>query len=134
IHFQDLEALLQTHERAGLTHRAHIDLAARQEGHGTAQINSEATLDATKDRASDALFRSIGLFPTIPGYVAASLLAATAGLDAAFHLVADIDDGLARLDGDDLAFDDRALFGRVDGEAFVQEGLELLHGRFSAHI
>ena len=55
-------------------------------------------------------------------------------IDAAFHLVADVDDGLARLDGDDLALDHRALLGRVDGEAFVQEGLELLHGRFCGHI
>ena len=54
-------------------------------------------------------------------------------VDAAFHLVADIDDGLARLDGDDLAFDDRTLLRGVDLEAFVQKGLELFHGRFSAH-
>src|SRR5690606_30015194 len=49
-------------------------------------------------------------------------------IDAAFHLVADVDDGLSRLDGDDATLDDRALFGRVDFEAFVQEGFEFLHG------
>jgi NAD(P)-dependent dehydrogenase (short-subunit alcohol dehydrogenase family) len=54
--------------------------------------------------------------------------------DAAFHLVADIDDGLARFDGDDLAFDNRALFGRVDFEAFVQEGLEFLHRCVLSHV
>jgi hypothetical protein len=54
-------------------------------------------------------------------------------IDAAFHLVADIDDGLARLDGDDLALDDRALFGRVDLEAFLQEGFEFFHSVLSAH-
>ena len=55
-------------------------------------------------------------------------------VDAAFHLVADIDDGLARLDGDDAAFDDSALFGGVDLEAFLQQGFEVFHGCFSAHM
>src|SRR5690606_7276311 len=54
-------------------------------------------------------------------------------IDAAFHLVADVDDGLARLDGDDLALDDRTLFGGVDLEAVVEEGFEFLHRRFGAH-
>src|SRR5690606_14511509 len=54
-------------------------------------------------------------------------------IDAAFHLVADVDDGLSRLDGDDPAFDNAALIGGVDFEAFVQEGFEFLHRRFSAH-
>jgi hypothetical protein len=54
-------------------------------------------------------------------------------IDAAFHLVADVDDGLARLDGDDLALYDRALFGGVDLEAFLQQGFEFVHGCFSAH-
>ncbi len=166
IHLEDLEGLLQAHQRAGVAHGAHIDLRTGQEGHGTAQIDGEAALDAAEDGAFDALFRGIGFLQAVPGLFAAGFLARDRGfatgvldaveidldliadgdgggfagicefleIDAAFHLVADIDDGLARLDGDDLALDDRTLFGRVDGEAFVQEGLEFLHGRFSAHI
>jgi hypothetical protein len=54
VHLEDLEGLLETHQRAGIAHRAHIDLAAGQEGHGTAQIDGEAALDAAEDRAVDA--------------------------------------------------------------------------------
>ncbi len=54
-------------------------------------------------------------------------------IDAAFHLVADIDDGLSRLDGDDLAFDNGPFVGRVDLEAFFQKGFEFFHSCFSAH-
>ena len=54
--------------------------------------------------------------------------------DAAFHLVADIDDGLARFDRDDLAFDDRTLFGRVHFEAFFQKGFEFLHCSVFSHV
>ena len=61
-------------------------------------------------------------------------------LNTAFHFVADVDDGLARFNRDDLAFDNRALVGRVNFEAFVQEGFEFLHGcvrhkrLFSLHV
>jgi hypothetical protein len=165
IHFQDLEGLLEPHQRAGIAHGAHIDLAAGQERHGAAQIHGKATLDAAKDGAIDAVLGSIGFLKAIPSRFAARHLAADHSLaagvldvaqvdldlianrdfrglagiceffqiDTAFHLVADIDDGLPRLDGDDLAFDDTALFGGIDFEAFVQEGFEFLHRGFSAH-
>ncbi len=165
VHLQDLERLLQTHQRAGIAHGAHIDLRTGQEGDGTAQVDREAALDATEDGAFDALFAFVGLLQTVPGFLAAGLLTADrrfaagvldavqidldlvadldAGLfagigkflqiDAAFHLVADVDDGLACLDGNDAAFDNAALVGGVNLEAFIQKGLELLHGRFSAH-
>ena len=48
-------------------------------------------------------------------------------LDTAFHFVADVDDGLARFNCDDFAFNDRPFFGCVHFEAFVQEGFEFLH-------
>ena len=54
-------------------------------------------------------------------------------LDAAFHLVADVDNGLSRFDRDDLAFDDSTLIGRVHFEAFIKEGLEFLH-RCAGHM
>jgi len=144
--------LLETHQRAGVAHRAHIDLRAGQERHGAAQIDGKATLDAAKDRALDAGIVGICLFQAVPGGFASGHFTADHGfaagvlgsaqiyldlvtdrdvgrfagicefleLDAAFHLVADVDDGLSRLDGDDLALDDRTLIGRVHFEAFVQ--------------
>ena len=55
-------------------------------------------------------------------------------IDATFHLVADVDDGLTRFDCEYLAFDNAAFLRRVDFEAFVQEGLELLHGCILSHM
>ena len=159
VHFEDLERLLEPHQRACVAHGAHIDLRAGQEGHGTAKIDGEAAFDAAKDCAIDTLVVSIGFFKLIPRGFAAGLVAAdnrfATGVfdaveinfdfvahfdfrgfpgvckffefDAAFHLVTDVDDGLSRFDCDDLAFDNRALVGRVHIEAFIQEGLELLH-------
>jgi len=166
IHLEDLERLLEAHQRAGVAHRAHVDLAAGQEGHGAAEIDGEAALDAAEDRALDPLFLLVGLLQPVPRLFAAGLLAADHGLaagvldpvevdfhgvadldlrgftgiceflelDAAFHLVADVDDGLARLDGDDLALDDRALVGGVDLEAFFEEGFEFLHRCVLSHV
>src|SRR6056297_813217 len=157
VHLEDLERLLEVHQRAGVAHRAHIDLGTGQEGHGAAEIDGEAALDAAEDGAFDALLVGIGLFEAVPCGFAAGHFTADDGLatgafdraqvnldlvadldfgrlagigkflelDAAFHLVADIDDGLARLDGDHLALDDRPFDGRVHFEAFVQEGFEL---------
>jgi hypothetical protein len=165
VHLEDLERLLEAHQRARVAHGAHIDLGAGQEGHGTAEIDGEATLHAAEDGAFDALFVRHRPFPDGPRRLRGGHLVADHGLaarvldaaqidldlvadfdlgrfaraceflevDPAFHLVADIDDGLSRLDGDDLALDDRPLVGRVDFEAFVQEGFEFLHGCFSAH-
>jgi len=166
IHLEDLEGLLEAHERAGVAHRAHVHLRARQEGHGAAQVDGEAALDAAEDRALDAGVVGVGLFETVPGRLAAGHLAGEHRLaarvlggaevdldlvadgdvgrlagareflefDAAFHLVADVDDGLSRLDGDDLALDHRAFGRRVHFEAFVQEGLELLHASVLRHV
>jgi hypothetical protein len=166
VHLQDLERLLHAHQRASVTHRTDVNLRTGQEGDSAPQVDREAALDPTEDRAIDALLGGIGLFQTVPGFLAAGLLTADLGfatsvldavqidldgvahvdvglltgvgeffqVDAAFHLVADIDDGLARLDRDDLAFDDSALFGGVDLEAFLQQGFEVFHACFSAHI
>ena len=166
VHFQDLERLLEVHQRASVTHGAHIDLRTGQEGHGAAEVDSEAALDATEDGAFDALFVGICFFQTIPGGLAAGHFAADDSLatgvldcaqenldliadsdfggftgiceffqiNAAFHLVADVDDGLARFNRDHLAFDNRPFFGRVDFEAFIQKGFEVLHRYVLSHV
>jgi hypothetical protein len=73
VHLEDLERLLEAHQRAGVAHGAHIDLGAGQERHGAAEIDGEAALDAAEDRAFDALFVGIGLFQTVPGGFAAAI-------------------------------------------------------------
>src|SRR5271154_4891887 len=55
VHLEDGELLGLAHQRADVTHRTDIDLAARQEGHGAGKIDGEAAFDATEDRAHDAL-------------------------------------------------------------------------------
>ena len=159
VHFQNLERLLETHQRASSAHGAHINLRARQERNSAAQINSKAAFNTTKDRTFNALFSSVGFLQTVPCFLTARHLTgdncfafgvfdlakenfdfiancnfgsfAWFGkffkLDAAFHLVAYVDDGLARFDRDNLAFDNRTLFGRVHFEAFVQECFKLVH-------
>ena len=52
---------------------------------------------------------------------------------AAFHFVADVDDGLSRFDCDDFAFDHCTLFGRVNLEAFLQKGFEFFHC-YACHV
>src|SRR6056297_97836 len=166
IHLENLERLLETHQRSGIAHGAHIDLRAGQEGHGTAQIDGKATLDPAEDRAFDAGVVGIGFLQAVPGFLAAGHFTRNDGLatgvldlaqedfdfvtdrdvgrfagicefleiNAAFHLVADVDDGLSRFDRDDLAFDNRTLVGRVHFEAFVQKGLEFLHRCVLCHV
>ncbi len=164
--FEDLERLLETHERASITHRAHIDLRAGQERHGAAKINSEAAFDTTKDRTFDAGVVCIGLFKAIPCFFTARHLAGDdrfaarvfcgpqehldfvanrnvwrfAGvckffkINAAFHLVADVDDGLARFNCDDLAFDNSPFVGCVHFEAFIQKRFEFFHRCVLSHV
>ena len=137
VHLQNLERLLQTHQRAGIAHGAHVNLRTGKERNRAAQINCKATFNAAKDCAINALFCGIGFFQTVPGFLTARHLArdnsfatgvfdltkenfdfvadcnvgsfAWLGeffkIDATFHLVAYVDDGLARFDRDDLTFD-----------------------------
>ncbi len=165
VHLEDLERLLHAHQRAGVAHRAHVDLGAGQERHGAAEIDGEAALDAAEDRALDAVLVGIGFLKrsqaasrrALSRLIEASPRAVLdpveidldlvadgdvgrlaricefLEVDAAFHLVADIDDGLSRLDREDPALDHRTLVRRVDLETFVQEGLELLHGCVLCH-
>src|SRR5690606_20347131 len=54
IHFQDLEGLRNSAQRADVADRADVNLAAGQEGNGAGKIDGKATLDAAKDDAIDA--------------------------------------------------------------------------------
>ncbi len=158
VHLQDLERLRHVHQRPGVAHRAHVDLAARQEGHGAAEVDGEAALDPAEDRALDPLFLLVGLLEAVPRLLAPRLLAAqhrlAAGVldpveidlddvadgdlgglarggeflevDPAFHLVADVDDGLSGLDREHGALYDRPLLGGLQLEALVQERLEII--------
>jgi hypothetical protein len=55
VHLQNYEGLRQVHQRADVAHRADVDLRAWQEGHGAAEIDREAALDAAEDGALDAV-------------------------------------------------------------------------------
>ena len=87
VHLEDLERLLETHQRACVTHGAHVNLAAGQEGNSATQINGKAAFNAAKDGAFDALFVSVGFFQTIPCFFTARHLAGDDRFAArAFHL------------------------------------------------
>src|SRR3546814_18791058 len=66
VHLQKLERLRNAHQRGHVTHRADIDLAARQERHRARKIDGEAALHAAEDNAFDALLRSKLLFKRVP--------------------------------------------------------------------
>ena len=55
IHLQNLERLIDVHQRRDVADRADVDLAARQEGHGAVEIDGEAALDLVEDDAGDFL-------------------------------------------------------------------------------
>ena len=107
VHLEDLEGLRAAHQRADVAHRADVDLAARQEGHGAAEVDGEAALDAAEDHAVDALLRLVGLLEVGPGFLAPRLLArqddgavaVLVALDEELDDVADLDLGLLALAG-----------------------------------
>src|SRR6185503_4950656 len=99
VHLEDRELLVLAHQRADVAHRADIDLAARQEGHGAAEIDGEAALHATEDRAHDTLLVVERLLEHGPGFLASRLLARQHGLAfLVFHAVDEDVDHVAFLD------------------------------------
>ncbi len=74
VHLQDLEGLRRVHQRGNVAHRADVDLRARQEGHGTIEIDGEAALDLVGDLADHLLVLLEGDFETDPALFAASLV------------------------------------------------------------
>src|ERR1700704_194942 len=97
IHLEDGDLLGLVHQRADIAHRADVDLAARQEGHGAGKIDGEAAFDTTEDRAHDALLIVECLLQKGPGFLAACLVARQDGL--AFLVLHAIDE-----DVDHVAF------------------------------
>src|SRR5882724_6343007 len=99
VHLENLKGLWRAHEGAHVAHRAYIDLAAGQEGHGAREIDGETALDAPEDNAGDALVFLECLFELGPGLLAARLLAAQNGFTVLVFHALEIDlDGIADLD------------------------------------
>ncbi len=117
VHLQDLEGLRRADQRGDVAHRADIDLAARQEGHGAREIDGEAALDTAEDHAGHALVGGEALLEQRPGFLAAGLLTAELRfavlvfhpLEIDFDDVADLD--LGRLAGDGEFLEGDAAFG-----------------------
>ena len=100
IHFQDLERLGLVHQRPDIAGRTHVNLAARQEGHGAVQVNREAALDAAEDHALHAALIVERLFELDPAFFAAGLVAAQYGFAQRVLDALKIDlDGVADSDG-----------------------------------
>src|SRR6185436_4082551 len=76
VHLEDGERLLAAHQRADVAHRTDVDLAARQEGRGAAEVDGEAALHAADDRAHHGLVALVDRFQAGPGFLAAGLVAA----------------------------------------------------------
>ena len=110
VHLEDAEGLRRLHQRADVAHRAHVDLAARQEGHGAVEIDGEAALHLVEDGAGDGVVLGEGFFEPHPALLAARLLArqhrlAQRVLDALqidFDLVAGIQNAVAAADAEFL--------------------------------
>jgi len=71
VHLEDGEGLFLAHQRAHVADRTDIDLRARQEGRGAAEIDGEAALHAADDRAGDRLVALEHRFQAGPGLFAA---------------------------------------------------------------
>ena len=97
IHLEDGELLGLAHQRTDVAHRADIDLAARQEGHGARQVDGEAALHPAEDRAHDTFLVGERLLEDGPGFLATRLVARQDGL--AFLVLHAVDE-----DVDDVAF------------------------------
>ena len=150
VHLEDAEGLRRIHQRADVAHRAHVHLAARQEGHGAVEIDGEAALHLVEDLTGDGLVLLEALFEADPAFLAARLLAGehrlaervldplqidfdlVAGLQLAFasanaeflqrHAAFDLE---ADIDDGDVLLDrdDRALDDGPFGEVALGEGL-----------
>ena len=115
VHLEDGELLGLAHQRADIAHRADVDLAARQEGHGAGEIDGEAALHATEDRAHDALLVVERLLEHGPGFLAARLVARQDGL--AFLVLHAIDEDVDHVAFLDLRRADAAVGELAEGDA-----------------
>ena len=135
VHLEDLERLRRAHQGPDIAHRPDIDLAARQERHGAAEIDGEAALDPAVDGAVDALVALEGALQIGPGLLAAGLfarqhdgaVAVLVALDVELDDVAGLDVGRGAGDAEFLQcdaalaleadIDDRELLGQADDAA-----------------
>ena len=117
IHLQDLERLVDVHQRRDVADRPDVDLAARQERDRAVEIDREAALDLIEDDALDLLVGVERLLELAPAFLAARLVArenrfAERVLDALeidLDLVADLE--LAAAAGAGKFADRNAAFG-----------------------
>src|SRR5207247_1239447 len=99
IHFENLERLVDVHQRRDVADRPDVDLGARQERDRAVEIDREAALDLIEDDAGDLLVALERLLELAPALLAARLVArehrlAQRVLDALeinLDLVADLD-------------------------------------------
>ncbi len=113
VHLEDLERLRHVHQRRDVAHRADVDLAARQEGHGAVEVDGEAALDLVEDDALDLLVLLERLLELDPALLAARLVARHDGfaervldpLEIDLDLVADARGGIAAVIGEFLEGD-----------------------------
>ena len=99
IHFQDLERLVDVHQRRDVADRTDVHLRARQERDRAVEVDREAALDLIEDDALDLLVAVERLLELAPAFLAARLVArknrlAERILDALeinLDLVADLD-------------------------------------------
>src|SRR3954469_6647649 len=75
VHLEDLERLRVVHQRRDVADRTDVDLRARQERHGTVEIDREAALDLVEDDAVNLLVVVEGLLELAPAFLAARLVA-----------------------------------------------------------
>ena len=103
IHFQNLEWLIDVHQRGDVADRADVHLTARQEGHGAVEIDGETALDLIEDDAGNLLVVLERGLQLAPAFLAPRLISGEDSLtervlDALqvdFDLVADLEIGLA---------------------------------------
>jgi len=113
VHLEDGEGLFLAHERADVAHRADVDLRARQEGRGAAQVDGEAALNAAHDRTHDGFVLFVDAFQTGPGFFATGLVAADHRFaHGVFDALEEDLDGVAHLQGRLAVFADAEFLHR----------------------
>jgi hypothetical protein len=102
VHLEDLERLRDIHQRGDIADGADVDLRARQEGHGTVEVDREAALDAAEDNTLDACRLGEFGFERVPSGFAACAVArqhrftvdVLDAVDEHFDFVTDLEIGL----------------------------------------
>ena len=80
IHFEDLERLRRSQQRADVAHRPNVDLAARQKRNGAAEVDGKAALNPPEDHPGHPIVCLKALFELGPRLLASRLLARQLGL------------------------------------------------------